>query len=364
MRCVPSLRTALESMEYSGHGTPDIFESQRPIVDAALKEALTAYGSLPLYGMLQYGMGYADQALEPTHGAAGKRIRASLLLLAAHLCGGAKSALDLAIAVELFHNFTLIHDDIEDHDEERRGRSTLWKVWGINHGINAGDAQVLITTTHLLNAAASGTEGALAAVELNQHFLQVVEGQYLDFELTDKPLTDPYVTVPRYLEMIRKKTAVLIGTAVAAGGVAAGCSREVRDILFTYGESFGMAYQIADDLSSIWGSEKETGKHAYGDIVERKKTYPILYARDQGAPQFLTDIYTAPHAPRDDEVSLVVHHLDSIGAREATTALGWSYVEKAHHAAETLPLPPEAIHTLVDLVHALVRFPPQTHAAD
>lgn len=342
----------------------DPLERYRTRIDIALRTALKERGDLPLYAMLEYFLGYKNENLEPIAGEAGKRIRSSLLLLVADLFGGAPSADDLSVAVELFHNFTLIHDDIEDNDEQRRGRPTVWKLWGINHGINAGDAQAFITTQYLLSAAAIDRCGAHAASELNEHFLQVVEGQYLDFELASKPLDDPMVTVEQYLDMIRKKTSVLIGTAVAAGGVAAGCDAHTRDLLFTYGESFGMAYQIADDLSSIWGSVEETGKRAYGDIFERKKTYPVLYARDSGTAERLLELYASPTPLTDTEVREVVGCLNEAGASEVTTTLGTRYIARAHEAAHALPLPEDSKEILTGLVDSLVRFPPYTHAAD
>jgi geranylgeranyl diphosphate synthase type I len=351
-------------MENRSVSEDDVLAQYRTPVDAAIRATFDARGDLPLYGMLQYFMGYIDETLRPATGVAGKRIRSSLLLLIADLFGGAPSALDLAVAVELFHNFTLIHDDIEDNDVERRGRPTVWKLWGVNHGINAGDAQAFITTQHLLKAAAVDPASARASLELTDHFLQVVEGQYLDFELADKPLTHPNVTVDAYLEMIRKKTSVLIGTAVAAGGVAAGCDAKVRDLLFAYGESFGMAYQIADDMSSIWGSVEETGKQAYGDIVERKKTYPILYVRDHTNEPRLVELYSSAAPLSDNDIQEVVAGFDRAGACEATKALGRTYVTQAHEAAQSLPLPQQSIALLTGLVDSLVRFPPYTHAAD
>lgn len=341
-----------------------ILTAHRDTADAAINTALASTGSLPLYGMLRYFMGYEDEALQPLDAPAGKRIRSSLLLLIADMFGGARSAEDLAVAVELFHNFTLIHDDIEDNDELRRGRPTVWKLWGVDHGINAGDAQALLTNKYLLRAAASDSAGAAAADELNMYFLEVIEGQYLDFELTKKALADPEVHEAAYLEMIRKKTSVLIGTAVAAGGVAAGCAANVRDRLFIYGESFGMAYQIADDMSSVWGDVAATGKQAQGDIAERKKTYPVLYARDTAAGKRLKELYASSKTLSDTEVQEVVSLITSSGACEASRKLGEQYVVKAKKAAAELPVSAEHKEMLVTLVSTLIHFTPEQHASD
>jgi len=342
----------------------DWLESQRGVANDALKSALADTADLPIYGMLRYFMGYEDQHLKPIEGAAGKRIRSSLLLGTAEMLGGAKGATDLAVAVELFHNFTLIHDDIEDNDELRRGRPTVWKLWGIDHGINAGDAQAFLTTKHLLRAASSDEAGARAAEELNSHFQQVIEGQYLDFELTKKPLSDSDVTEEAYLEMIRKKTSVLIGTAAAAGGVAAGCDINTRDLLFAYGESFGMAYQIADDMSSIWGDVARTGKRAGGDLAERKKTYPVLHARGHSSNPRLKELYTGTAPLADTDVQELIDIVTDSGAIEATRAVGESYVAKATEAAGALPVSDTERKMLGQLVQTLVRFSPEQHASD
>jgi geranylgeranyl diphosphate synthase type I len=314
--------------------------------------------------MLRYFMGYTDAAFAPTSVPSGKRIRASSLLLAAEVFGGGRSAELLAAAVELFHNFTLIHDDIEDNDALRRGRPTVWKVWGVNHAINAGDAQALVVSDLLLKAAALDVSGAHAARFLNTHFLEVVEGQYLDFELTDRALQDPSVTTETYVEMIRKKTSVLVGAATAAGGISAGCDSRTIDLLFTYGESLGMAYQIADDMASVWGDEHDTGKRAHGDIFERKKTYPVLYARDHGADRMFLEAYGRSDPLDDAQVMDIIGLIDGVGAREATRALGESYVAAAKHAADELPLHTESRQLLIDLVDLLVRFTPDSHATD
>ncbi len=338
----------------------EALDAYRATADGLLHAALETCGDLPLYGMLRYFMGYADASLQPTSSAAGKRIRASLTLLAADLCGGAASAQELAIAVELFHNFTLIHDDIEDNDELRRGRPTVWKLWGVDHGINAGDAQAFLVTKHLL-AAAHDPRGAQAAGDLTAHFREVIEGQYLDFELARLPLDDPRVTVEAYLDMVRRKTSVLVGAALSAGGIAAGCSDTARDALYAYGEALGMAYQVADDMASIWGDIAETGKRAYGDLVERKKTYPVLAARDRSEGSRLSDLFRS--SPTEHEVLEIVALLDRAGARDATRALGERYVALAKEAAGALDVP-GAAPLLTSLVDTLVRFAPDTHHTD
>lgn len=351
-------------MGFSGGRPEEGLATYSAQADMAMRMALEACGDLPMYGMLRYFMGHADENLRPMMGVAGKRIRSGMVLLVADMFGEAQSAQDLAVAIELFHNFTLIHDDIEDNDEMRRGRPTVWKLWGVNHAINAGDAQMLIASDFLLRATASGEDGARATRELNAHFLEVVEGQYLDFELTEKRLTDPLVTTDAYLEMIRKKTSVLVGAATAVGGLSAGCDIATRDLLFTYGESLGMAYQIADDMASLWGDAGDTGKRAQGDLYERKKTYPVLYARDHGVSEQFKTRYNDTAPLGDEEVQELLTALTATGACEATRALGEGYVARAKASASALPVSPAHREVLMVLIDTLVRFAPKPHATD
>ncbi|HCC05540.1 TPA: hypothetical protein DEP58_04565 [Patescibacteria group bacterium] len=325
-------------------------------VDAKIEQLLHEAGSLPMYHMLRYFMGYGNDLRHPTQGTHGKRTRSSLLLLTAKLFGGSSVAVDFAAAVELFHNFTLIHDDIVDNDEMRRGQPTLWKLWGKDHGINSGDAQLLLTNQVLLEAARKdAVYGVATAQLLTQYFLEICEGQYLDFELTKYALHDPLVTPEAYLEMIRKKTAVLVGAAASAGGMSAGCDDEVVQKLFTYGESLGLAYQIVDDHVSIWEETGATGKRAYGDIIERKKTYPALFARDHGDATRLTALYEKKETLTEDEVREVVNIFEKSGAREATEAYAHTYIENARSIARSLPLDDTSKGILVALVEKVAR---------
>ncbi len=343
-------------MARSVHDPLRALAREQDAIDATLADVLRARGDLPLYGMLRYFMGYADASLRPAQVGAGKRMRPSLLLYSAALFGGAATAMDLAVAVELFHNFTLIHDDIEDHDDERRGRPTVWKLWGVNHALNAGDAQAFVTTEFLLQAAAADDRAMRAARVLATNFTAVAEGQYLDLELAERSLDDPFVTVDTYLSMIEKKSAVLVGAAAAAGGIAAGADPVASDALFMYGRSLGMAYQIADDVVSIWGTARATGKRARGDLVERKKTYPVLFARDHGEAQTLTGLYDTRTPLDDAQLDALTEALDRAGARAATRALGETYVRVAKDAAAALPIAPEQTKVLSGIVDALVRF--------
>ncbi len=330
-------------------------QKEKDLVDKKIRTLFEEAGDLPMYHMLRYFMGYSNDLKTPSEGKHGKRTRSALLLLTANMYGGATSALDLAAAIELFHNFTLVHDDIVDNDEMRRGQETVWKLWGVPHAINSGDAQLLLTSRALLNAAyTDSVHGTKAAQTLNNHFLEVCEGQYLDFELTDKQVGDTSVTEERYFEMIRKKTAVLVGAATEAGGVAAECPEEDVSVLYEYGEALGMAYQVKDDLVSVWSNTEETGKRAYGDVYERKKTYPVLYTLEHGNREQLISLYTKKEELSDSEVGEVVQLFEEAGAKDATQRKLEEYVEQAKKCVTKLSIHDEDKEVLSSIVRKVV----------
>jgi geranylgeranyl diphosphate synthase type II len=325
-------------------------------IDEKIKETFQEVGDLPMYHMLRYFMGYENNLKKPSEGKHGKRTRSALLLMVSNMFGGSKSALDLAVGIELFHNFTLIHDDIVDNDEMRRGQPTVWKNWGVDHAINSGDAQLLITNHSLLNASLTDTEnGARFALLLNSYFLEVCEGQYLDFELTKKKLNDETVTESAYFEMIRKKTAVLVGAATAVGAQSAGCHDAIVEKMYMYGESLGFAYQIVDDLVSVWVDSEKTGKSAYGDIYERKKTYPVLYTLKNGNKKRLVELYEKKEPLHQKDVQEVIALFESAGAKEATKKLAQTYAQKASDMTDELPLEIDSKEKLVSIVEKVMQ---------
>ena len=247
----------------------------------ALANAFLSRNTYDIYGMMRYFMGYTDAQFKTSIHSVGKRFRPGLLLLVAESYGLLKEALPAALSVELFHNFTLIHDDIVDHDELRRGRPTVWRIWGADHAINTGDAQ-LILTLRALEELTQVPPKVVAALrtQLLDRYLEVIEGQYLDFTLSATKLNDPLVTEKSYLMMTEKKTSKLIRAALEAAPILAQKSKKEIPALGDFGEYLGTAYQIYDDWQGIWGAPGKTGKKRAGDIYERKKTLPIIYARE------------------------------------------------------------------------------------
>ncbi len=261
------------------------FQEMLPALEAEMRTVLRADGSppAPFYGMLQYHMGWLDADLQPASVNSGKRIRPILCLLACQAAGGDwRQALPAAAAIELLHNFSLIHDDVEDNSPTRRGRDTVWKIWGIEQAINAGDA--MFALAHLaLNRLADRDVAAPVVVQALRRFdetcVALTQGQHadMDFEKRDQ------VNVDEYLAMITGKTAVLISLSAELGALIAGADAATVDHYAQFGQSLGLAFQVIDDILGIWGDETRTGKSAATDISTKKKTLPVLYGLEKSA---------------------------------------------------------------------------------
>jgi geranylgeranyl diphosphate synthase type I len=230
------------------------------------------------YGMMRYHLGWADASLRPAFFPSGKRLRPVLCLLAcAEMGGDPVQALPAAAAIELLHNFSLIHDDVEDGDELRRHRPTVWALWGVPQAINVGDGMFALAYAALQRLAERGVKAKVALAAFD-HFtrtcLALTEGQYLDISFEQRT----QVSVNEYLRMIQGKTAALIGASVTIGALLAGASAAQQTALSQFGQSIGLAFQIQDDILGIWGDPAVTGKAAGNDILRRKKSLPLLHA--------------------------------------------------------------------------------------
>ena len=305
-----------------------------PAIEAEMRAVLRADSTTadPFYGMIHYHMGWADEALRPAGGTAGssgnsgKRIRPILCLLACAAAGGDwRQALPAAAAIEILHNFSLVHDDIEDDSPTRRGRATVWTLWGQPQAINTGDAMFALAHLALARLADCGVAPATVVRALrrfDETCVALTRGQYADmsFETRDE------VTVEEYVAMITGKTAVLVALCAELGALVAAVDDGRVAHFADFGLNLGLAFQAQDDLLGIWGDEQLIGKSVSSDITTRKKTLPVLYALARSAP--LRELY----AGTDDDaafVGRVVPLLEAAGARDYTAERAAHYTNEA-----------------------------------
>jgi len=270
--------------------TPNLRQAIQDAMRAAFPESESYVARF--YAMQQYHLGWRDAELTPALVDPGKLLRPYLALLACQSVGGrVEQALPLAAGIELIHNFTLIHDDIQDVSPMRRGRATVWNLWGLAHGITAGDSMFALAhlAVHRLHTVGVSADVVLEVLQrLDETILAVCEGQYLDCSYEG----NLKITEDDYLSMICRKTSTLIGTAISTGALVGGSDLTTAQALYNFGVNFGMAFQLQDDILGIWGDPKATGKPAAADLSRRKVTLPIIRAlRDSGQRQALADLY-------------------------------------------------------------------------
>ncbi|MFO7943335.1 MAG: polyprenyl synthetase family protein [Anaerolineales bacterium] len=234
-------------------------------------------GELP--DMLSYQLGWTGEGAGPR--AQGKQIRPLLVLLTMKAGGGQwQDALPAASAVELLHNFSLIHDDIQDNSPTRRGRPSVWKRWGKAQAINTGDAMFALANRSLLDLSKSLNPRITlqACLVFQRTTLQLTKGQHLDLAFENKK----QISLDQYWEMVSGKTAALLGTAMELGSICAQVSRARNKAFRKFGLQLGLAFQVQDDILGIWGETEIIGKSNTSDLVTGKKTLPILYGLAQG----------------------------------------------------------------------------------
>jgi len=253
------------------------------------------------------------------------------------------------------HNFTLIHDDIQDRSWERRNRPTVWKIWGQAQGINAGDAMHALTQLSLLRLDEMGIPEEkiiVASNILSQTCLEICEGQYLDIEYEDR--LD--IGLDSYSEMIAKKTASLFECSLYLGTLL-GSNDEVQIAhLRSFGKRLGMAYQVQNDLAGIWGEKESGGNSPYTDIKYKKKTLPIIYAlqRAEGEDRRkLLSIYSKAKLSVE-EITQVLHILDVLGARNYTEDSMEQYHLQALNDLELAGITPSAQQELKEVIAFLL----------
>lgn len=298
----------------------NIFEKYTPLVDKEIQDLLAGQGDLFMYDMMSYFFGYLDEGMQQSSIYGGKRFRSGICMLLSDFYGNLHSPLEVASSIEIFHNFTLIHDDIADGDTMRRGRPTVWSKWGINHGINTGDAQLLLSSKEINRfILREPVLGVKILDYVTSKYLEVAEGQFLDFTYSELALDNPEISEENTRRMIEKKSGVLVGVSTKCAGLINGLPADECEALYDYGFNLGLAYQLADDLMSIWGTADESGKDELMDLYDKKKTLPIIYlynnvnAKDKVK---LTSLYAKKGNLTKEEVLYVKNLLDTSGAEK------------------------------------------------
>jgi len=279
-----------------------------------------------VYEMVRYHLG-----LDGSGASAGKRMRPLLGLLAyASIAGEHTRALPGAAAVELGHNFSLVHDDIEDGDRERRHRPTVWALHGIPQAINTGDMLFSLSrmALHRLTELGFSDAKVLRLMRLyDETCVALCEGQYIDIWTSEH---DDAMSVDLYFDMIGRKTAALIAASIEAGALLATDDEAVISRYRAFGWALGIAFQLNDDLLGIWGQEQATGKEPT-DVARKKKTLPVIYAYEHAAPAErarLAELY-AGDRPTADDVEEIVTIVERSGARTFTRDEARRYRDEA-----------------------------------
>ncbi len=266
----------------------------------------------------------------------GKRLRPVLVLMATEVFGtDYKKAMDAALAVEVFHNFSLVHDDIMDDAPLRRGKATVHEKWDINTGILSGDA-MLINAYQLFENYEGETFRNLAQL-FSKTALEVCEGQQydVDFETRDD------VTEAEYLKMIEYKTAVLVAAALKMGGIVANASLEDQNSIYEFGRNLGIAFQLQDDYLDAFGDPKTFGKQVGGDIIENKKTFLYLKALEKGTPmqrKELSDLFSIQPRDPSDKIKTIKTLFVETGSAALTQKEIEAFTQKAFAVLEGLKI--------------------------
>lgn len=294
-----------------GRVAREVLARSRCAVDPALREAVD---TLPAstQRIAAYHFGWRDQHGQPVTAGAGKAIRAALVLVTAEAAGGAPdSAVPAAVAIELVHNFSLLHDDVMDGDTTRRHRPTAWKVFGTGAAILAGDA-LLARALEVLAVGGHPDVGKQLRM-LGGAVQQLIVGQSADLAFEQR--SD--VGLAECLGMAQGKTGALLGCACALGAVSGGGCPEQVEQLRGFGEYLGLAFQFVDDLLGIWGDPAITGKPVHSDLRTRKKTLPVVAALTSGTPagSRLNDLYCHRQPPSGSDVARAAELIDEAGGR-------------------------------------------------
>ncbi len=279
-----------------------------------------------------------------------KRARPLLSLLAYQLFRDElDEALPAALAIEVFHNFTLVHDDIMDEAPTRRGQTTVHKKYDLNHAILSGDVMLLYAYQYLMQT--SYQDKTALFQHFNQAAIEICEGQQMDMDF-EKMLD---VQIEDYIEMIRKKTAVLLGVSLRIGAMLGGATPEVAEKLYQFGTHFGISFQIQDDILDTYADPDKFGKQVGGDIIQGKKTYLFLKTRELLVGEERADFESAYYGDTSDKVDRVKQYFRDVNAKEYAVQVRDAYHDLAFSYLNSLNLDDLRLEPLLDYTKGFIK---------
>ncbi|MER5280969.1 family 2 encapsulin nanocompartment cargo protein polyprenyl transferase [Streptomyces sp. NPDC002809] len=327
--------TRTDAAATEGNEAAALLEYTRTLVDPHLRAAVASLpGSIRRVAMYHFGWEHADGS--PAAGGAGKAIRPALVLAATRALGGdPRNAVRAAVAVELAHNFTLLHDDVIDEDRTRRHRATAWTVFGIPDAVIAGDAMLALAQRLLAEDARAVS--ARASARLSTCVIELCAGQQADCAFEERGPDE--VSLDECLTMATAKTGALLGCACAMGALYAGAEERAVGAMDGFGREAGLAFQLIDDLIGIWGDPAQTGKPVGADLSAHKKSLPVVAALTSGTPASaeLAALYRGP-MNTSGEVRRASEAVDRAGGRDWAQACAADRMARAvHHLSRAVP---------------------------
>lgn len=320
------------------------------IISEKIEESLLDFfNKLPeddLTNIIRYHMGWLNKNFEKQSAYKGKRLRPVLCSLICKLTGGViEDSYPPGIALELTHNFSLVHDDIQDKDLFRRGRETVWSIWGVAQGINVGDAMIALSHRAILDSSLSYEKKCKLIALLDNAIFRLCQGQFLDISFE----SNANINIDDYLLMVQGKTCSMFEASVGMGIIVSD-REELMNKFISIARNLGLAFQILDDILGLWGDPKITGKPVGSDLRQNKKTYPIIL----GIKEFPNIRGTILKRDKTDkEIEYIISELEDYGVKERCQREVARYLLEARKMIEDLPLGEEERNLLLELTYYL-----------
>ena len=348
-------RSTAELADKRSEALPALYHKYRFPISQALRESVDGR-PLPVYDVLRYSMGWSDFDGNPRTATEGKTLRPTLCLFACEAVGGLpQNALPAAVALELIHHFSLIHDDIQDRDEMRHHRPTVWALWGDARAVVGGNTLRVVADTclsRLVDHGLSTDEALLVTGLLTDASLEMIEGQWLDLVYESRSV----VSLADYMSMIARKTGALISCSLQIGATIGGADPSTAAAFRECGQHLGRAFQIKDDLLGVWGDEEATGKPVGADIKRRKKSFPVVYAMSQARGDDRSDLMELYKQERlsDVDTAIALEIMERVGASEHAAELAAGHTDLAIQALSAVELSLSARTELAEMARFLL----------